>query len=166
VLSVLARRRGGPGRAEAESGIIPGPLARRLSAKAVPIPDPPALVPERGASTLSGHSLQVTATVRNAQSGHSEIPSDAAKYGPGRAFTALGSGRDRRLQYARACPSDLNRGLVGWPEILRRGDVHDSRGSFARCRQGDASLSETPYCTISIATVEAHCKSGSCSYSQ
>jgi hypothetical protein len=25
----------------------------------------------------------------------------------------------------------FNRGLVGWLEILRRGDVHNSRGSFA-----------------------------------
>jgi hypothetical protein len=33
-------------------------------------------------STLSGHSLHATGTVRNAQSGHSEVP------GPRRAFTA------------------------------------------------------------------------------
>ena len=66
-------------------------------------------------------------------SGHSEIPSDAAKYGPGRAFTALGSGRDRRLQYARACPADPGfRSRIGRNEqkFCVGEDVRDSRGSL------------------------------------
>ena len=76
-------------------------------------------------------------------SGHSEIPSDAAKYGPGRAFTALGSGSDRRLRYARACPSDPGfRSRTGRDEqkFCVGGDVRNSRGSLPGISMAIASV--------------------------